>query len=170
MLKENNITVKDNSVVTFTDSLWNDCIDTGRSTGANLTMIQGYAVDYGSHLPIPVAMSSGESKYISAAVACMKASHLRMMGYDFEHMGMKSYDPMNIDYPPAYIIIDNEAARAMSQCNKDTAGNRHVARRYHYVRQGTLLREHEFNWAGNKFQLANLMTKIRGKEKFKYLR
>ena len=40
------------------------------------------AVDYGSHLPVPVAMSSGEAEYISAAVACMKASHIRMLEYD----------------------------------------------------------------------------------------
>ena len=166
MLKENNIIIKDNSVVTFTDSSWNDCIDTGRSTGANLTMIQGGAVDYGSHLPVPVAMSSGESEYIAAAVACMKASHLRMMGYDFEHMGSTDYDPMNIKYPPAHIIIDNEAAKAMSQCNKDTAGNRHVARRYHYVRQGTLLKEHEFSWIGTKYQLADPLTKNGGRSKF----
>ena len=45
MLKENNIIIKDNAVITFTDSSWNDCIDTGRSTGANLTMIQGGAVE-----------------------------------------------------------------------------------------------------------------------------
>ena len=167
MLKENNIIIKDNAVITFTDSSWNDCIDTGRSTGANLTMIQGGAVDYGSHLPVPVAMSSGESEYIAAAVACMKASHLRMMGYDFENMGKPDYEPMNMKYPPAHIIIDNEAARAMSECNKDTPGNRHVARRYHYVRQGTLLNEHKFQWVSTKFQLANPLTKCGSTSKFR---
>ena len=35
-------------------------------------MIQGGTVDYGSHLPVPVTMSSGESEYIAAAVACIK--------------------------------------------------------------------------------------------------
>ena len=43
---------------------------------------------------------------------------------------------MNIKYSPTYIIIDNKAAKVMSQCNKNTAGDMNVARRYHYVRQG----------------------------------
>ena len=167
MLKDNYITIEDNSVVTFTDASWNDCIDTGRSTGASLTMIQGGAVDYGSHLPVHIAMSSGESEYIAAAVACMTVSQLRMMGYNFENMGKEDYKPMNMKYPPANIIIDNGAAKAMSKCNKDTPGNTHVARRYHYVRQGALLNEHRFQWVGTDFQLADPLTKCGGKSKFK---
>ena len=60
----------------FSNSSMNDCIDTGRSIGGYIALSQGGAVDYGSHLPVPVAMSSGEAEYISAAVACMRASHL----------------------------------------------------------------------------------------------
>ena len=115
-------------------------------------MIQGGAIDYNSHLPVPVTIISGESKYIAAAVACMKASHLRMMGYDIEKMGDDDYGPMNIKYPPVKIIIDIEAAKAMSECNKDIKGNRNVTRIYHYVRQECLLREHKFAWIGTNFQ------------------
>ena len=86
---------------------------------------------------VPVAMSSGEAEYISATVACMKASHIRMLEYDFKFLGSKSYDLDNPIFEPSRIIINNEAAIAMSKCNKDTAGNRYVARRYHYVHQGT---------------------------------
>ena len=41
----------------------------------------------------------------------------------------------------------------------DTAGNRHVARRYHYVQQGTTMKEHVFEWIGTKYQLADTLTK-----------
>ena len=153
----------------FTDSSWNDCKDTGRSTGGYLGIVQGGAVDYGSHVPVPVAMSSGEAEYIAAAVACMRASHLRMLGYDFDNLGKDDYDAENMKSLPSMIIVDNEAAIAMSSCNKDTAGNRHVARRYHYVRQGTALKEHSFHWIGTKFQLADPMTKEGGPTKFKSL-
>ena len=114
-------------------------------------------------------MSSGEAEYIASAVACMRASHLRMLGYVVEHMGTTQYDPMNMKYEPSFIIIDNEAAKAMSECNKGTAGNCHVARRYHYVRQGTMLNEHKFHWIGTKSQLADPMTKEGGPTKFKHL-
>ena len=122
-LKENGIIMKFDSIITFTDSSWNDCKDTGRSTGGHVTLIQGGAVDYGSHLPIPVVMSSGEAEYKAAAVACMRASHLRMLSYDFDFLGRENYDPDHIKYDPAIIIIDNEAAIAIFSCNKDTAGN-----------------------------------------------
>ena len=60
---------------------------------------------------------------------------------------------------PARIVIDNEAAICMGKYDKGTAGNRHVARRYHYVQQGTALQEHKFEWIGTKHQLADPLTK-----------
>ena len=76
-------------------------------------------------------MSSGEAEYISAAAACMRASPLRMLIYDLKYLATPKYGGDNMNYEPAKIIIDNEAAICMANCNKDTAGNRHVARRFH---------------------------------------
>ena len=89
--------------------------------------MQGGPVDHSSHLPIPVAMSSGEAKYIiSADAACMRASHLCMLIYDLKYLRTPQYDGDNLDYEPTNIIIDNEATIYMEKCKKDTAGNRHV--------------------------------------------
>ena len=66
------------------------------------------------------------------------------------------------------MIIDNQAAICMANCNKDTAGNRHVACRFHYVRQGTALKEHKFEWIGTKYQLADILTKVGNKSSFQY--
>ena len=82
-----------------------------------------------------------------------------MLEYDFKFLGSKSYDLDNPIFEPSRIIIDNESAIAMSKCNKNTAGNRHVARRYHYVRQGTSMNEHKFEWISTKFQLADTLIK-----------
>ena len=89
--------------------------------------MQGGPVGHSSHLPIPVAMSSGKAEYISAAAACMRASHLRMLIYNLKYLGTSKYDGDNMNYEPAKTIIDNEAAICMANCNKDTTGNRHVA-------------------------------------------
>ena len=104
-------------------------------------------------------MSSGEGEYIFAAVACMTARHLRKLVYDLRYMGSKSYDGDNLKCEPSRIIVDNEATISMARCNKDTAGNKHVARRYHYVRQDTTLKKHVFEWIGTKKQLADILTK-----------
>ena len=44
------------SIITFSDSSWNDCIDIGRSTGGHISYNQGGLTDCGNHLPVPVAM------------------------------------------------------------------------------------------------------------------
>ena len=106
LLKNNNIQISEDTVVTFADSSWNDCIDTGRSTGGNISLTQKDAADYSSHLPVPVEMSSGEEKYISAAVACMKASHLRMLTYDLRFLGSDSCNGDNLNCEPSRIIVD----------------------------------------------------------------
>ena len=114
-------------------------------------------------------MSSSEAEYISAAVACMRASHLRMFNYGLRYLGTAEYDGVNLKSQPTKIIIDNEAAICMAKCNKDTAGNRHVARRFHYVRRGTVLKEHEFQWINSKFQLVDIFTKVGNKASFDHL-
>ena len=80
----------------------------------------------------------------------MHASHIRMLVYNLKFLGTNEYDSSEPNYETATIIIDNKAAISMATCNKDTAGNRHVAQRYRYVRQGTALNEHKFEWIGTK--------------------
>ena len=65
-------------------------------------------------MPIPVAMSSGEAEYISAAAVCMRASHLRMLIHDLKYLGIPKYDGDNMNYEPTKINIDNEAAIFMA--------------------------------------------------------
>ncbi len=50
---------------------------------------------------------------------------------------------VTMNYEPAKMFIDNEAVISMAKCNKVTAGNQLVARRFHYVRQGTALNEYQ---------------------------
>ena len=72
----------------------------------------------------------------------MRASHLKMLLNNMRFIGSENYNQDVINLESARIIIDNEAAICMAKYNKDAAGNRHVARRYHYVQQGTALQEH----------------------------
>ena len=92
-----------------------------------------------------------------------------MLTYDLRNLGSPLYDGDTMNSEPAMIIIDNEAAISMAKCDKDTAGNRHVARRYHYVRQGTALKEHDFAWINTKAQVADILTKIGSQATFNHL-
>ena len=70
---------------------------------------------------------------------------LSLLINDLKYLCSEDYDGDNMKYEQAKIMIDNEAAISMARCNKDTVRNRHVARRFHYVRQGTVLDKHKFH-------------------------
>ena len=68
ILKQANIKTN-NRLRDFYDSSWQDCTDTGRSTGAYIIFYQGGPIDHGSHVPGPVTQSSAESEYNAACTA-----------------------------------------------------------------------------------------------------
>ena len=134
LCERNNIPIPKDGQITFTDASWQDCPDTGRSTGGRVITINGGTVDHASQMPVPIAMSTGEAEYLAAGNACMSAAHIRMLLYDLQHLGTESHsykDPTNM--PPALIVLDSEAAMAMASSDRDTACTRYIARHYHYV-------------------------------------
>ena len=137
LCQSNNIPISTDGLATFSDASWQDCPDTGKSTGGKIITINGGAVDHGSQMPVPIAMSTGEAEYLGAGNACMSAAHIRMLIYDMHNLGSPehSYTEPN-SMPPAIIVLDSEAAMAMANSDRDTARTRHIARRYHYVRHG----------------------------------
>ena len=61
VLVKNHINIDEDTTETFTDSTWNNCVDTmGRRTRGNCTIIQGGPVDHSSPLSIPVAVMSAK--------------------------------------------------------------------------------------------------------------
>ena len=50
----------ENHLMAFSYSSWQDCPDTGRSTGTYIIFYQGGPINHGTHLPVPVNQSSSE--------------------------------------------------------------------------------------------------------------
>ena len=146
----------DNYIISFSDSSWQDCIDTGKSTGSYIILYQGGVIDHASLVPTPVAMSSAEAEYNACAVTAMAVAHSRMLisdlnGVDPDHYG----NPVNI-------MVDSSSAKAMTENEKDTKRTRHIARRIHYVRNGQLLGAHILNYIPADLNLADPGTKNLG--------
>ena len=78
LLRKSNIKTK-NHLMDFSDSSWQDCPDTGRSTGEYIIFYQGGPIDHGTHVPGPVAHSSAESEYNSACTTGMALAYFRML-------------------------------------------------------------------------------------------
>ena len=83
LLRQSNIKTK-NHLMAFSDSNWQDCPDTGRSTGAYIIFYQGGPIDHGTHVPGPVAKSSAEIEYNEACTKGMALAHCRMLIHEFQ--------------------------------------------------------------------------------------
>ena len=62
LIKENSKVNLDASIIMFSDSSWQDCLDTERSTGSYQIYQQGGIVEAASFVPNPVAMLSAEAE------------------------------------------------------------------------------------------------------------
>ena len=67
LLRQANIKTK-NHLMAFSDSSWQDCPDTGRSTGVYIIFYQGGPIDHVTHVTVPVAQSSAESETMQHAL------------------------------------------------------------------------------------------------------
>jgi hypothetical protein len=93
-------------LIAYSDSSWQDCPDTGRSTGGMLILCQGGLVEAASFVPDPVAMSSAESEYNAACTACIGIAHLRMLVQELP--GNPPDSPLLVP-----LLIDSKSAMAM---------------------------------------------------------
>jgi hypothetical protein len=114
-------------LVMFTDSSWQDCPDTSRSTGCYLVYCQGGLVDGASFVPDPIALSSAEAEYQVAAFGVSGCEHTRQLFQELH--GLDPDTPLTIP-----ILTDSQSAMAMASSDRDTRRTRHIRRRYHYVR------------------------------------
>ena len=48
----------ENQLMVLSNSIWQDCPDTGRSTGSYILFYQGGPIDHCTHVPVPGAQSS----------------------------------------------------------------------------------------------------------------
>ena len=78
----------DNKLMDFSNCSWQDCPDSGRSTGAYIIFYQGGTIDRGTYVLGPIAQSSAESDY---NIACTK-------GIALAHFSMLSHKLLN-NYP-----------------------------------------------------------------------
>ena len=153
--------IEANEITAFSDASWQDCPDTGRSTIGYLVFYQGGVVAANSNIPTPVAMSSAEAEYMAACAAAMNASVLRALLYDMRYLGTQQYKMVEdkVEFQPVILCVDNSAAVAMADSQRLTKKTRHIARHFHFVREGVKQGLHALRWISNKAQLADVLTK-----------
>jgi hypothetical protein len=152
--ERNKVAVSD--ILGFSDSSWQDCPDTGRSTSGYKSFVQGGLVDANSTMPVPVALSSAEAEYMGACNLGAMICHMRELLYDFMFLGTEEYDREGtFGATPSILLIDNQATISMSKNYRVTAKNRHIGRRWHFVRRGVKVNLFKLEWIPAKDQLGD---------------
>ena len=158
ILKANKI--ESTELIGFTDSSWQDCPDTGRSTCGFKVFCQGGVIEAQSTMPVPVALSSAEAEYMGACNCGAMLSHLRELIYEFRLLGSNEYEIDGVfGNTPSILLIDNQATVRMSENYRVTAKNRHIGRRWHFVRRGVQGNLFKLIWIKAADQLADDTTK-----------
>ena len=130
LLRQANINTN-NNLMAFSESSWQDCPDTGRSTAAYIIYFQGGTIDHGTHVPGPVAQSSAESEYNAACTAGMALAHFRILVHE-----LLNEDPDMVPKEAPLIVLDSKSTMCMAKNVRDTKHTRHIARRIHFVSNG----------------------------------
>ena len=130
ILRKANIETK-KRLMGFSDSSWQYCPDTGRSTGAYYIFYQGGPIDHGKHVPGPVAQSVAESEYNAACTTGMALAHFIFLIYE-----LFNEDPYIVPEEAPLIVLDSKSAMCMAKNGKDTNHTRHIAWRINFVMNG----------------------------------
>ena len=138
----------------FSDSSWQDCPDTGRSTGAYIIFYQGGPIDHGTHVTGPVAQYSAESEYNAACTAGMALAHFRMLVHE-----LLNEDPEMVPKEAPLIVLDGKSTMCMAKNGRDTKHTRHITRKMHFVRNRDKCKMHKIDWCEGGMQLADIGSK-----------
>ena len=153
LLRQDNIKTK-NHLMAFSDSSWQYCPDTARSTGEYIIFYQGGPIDHGAHVPGPVAQFSAESEYNAACTTGMALAHFRMLINE-----LLNKDPDTVPEESPLIVLDSKYAMCVSKNVKDTKHTRHIARGMYFVRNGKKCKMHKIDWCEGGLKLEDIGTK-----------
>nr|CAH66391.1 OSIGBa0134J07.9 [Oryza sativa] len=131
--------VKESKLIGYTDSDWAGCLDDMKSTS-------GYAFSLGS----------AEAEYVAASKAVSQVVWLRRI---MEDQGEKQYQPTTI-------YCDSKSAIAISENPVSHDRTKHIAIKYHYIREAVDRQEVKLEFCRTDEQLADIFTKALSKEKF----
>ena len=129
ILRQANIKTK-NHLMDFSDSSWQYCPDTGRSTGAYIIFYQCGPIEHDTHVPVPVAQYSAETEYNSECTAGMAIAHFRMLIHE-----LLNKDPDIAPEGSPLIVLDSKSAM-WDKNVKDKKHTRHIASIMHFVSNG----------------------------------
>jgi hypothetical protein len=144
----------------YVDASDADCKVTRRSTGGYVIYYNGTPIAWRSARQPLVTLSTAESEYVQATLACQEILALRHL---YEELGF----PMD---EPTVLYEDNKAAIDLSVNPCSRGHTKHIERRWHFVRQCDANKEVVLAKVSGELNPADLFTKALAFDKFNLFR
>jgi hypothetical protein len=146
----------------FADANWAGS-EERRSTSGNVFMYGGGAISWRSQQQPTVALSTMEAEYVSLSGCTQQAVWLRRLVAEVEdRLGvLRESAPTHIIHAeaPTHIMEDNQACIQFAKDPKDHSRAKHIAIRYHFVREKILTGDICVDYCGTNSMIADLLTK-----------
>jgi hypothetical protein len=143
----------------YSDADWAGDIATRRSTSGYLIYLQQILICWGTKIQRVVALSTAEAEYISGSTACQETTWVRNLHHEITKQRSVPH-----------LMIDNQAAIAMSKNNIQHARAKHIDIRYHYIRDLVMNNEITIEYCASNEMIADIMTKPLGRILFEKFR
>ena len=147
----------ENQLMSFSYSIWNDCLDTSRSTGEYIIFYQWGPIYHGTHVPGPVVQSSSESEYNASCNVGMALVHFRMLIHE-----LLKKDTDIVSEATHIIIFYSKYYVCMSNNGKDTKHTRHITIWVNFVINGENCKLHKIELCEGGLQLSYIENKNLG--------
>ena len=144
----------------YTDSDWAGSVDDMKSTSGYVFTLGSGVFSWASKKQDTVAQSSAEAEYIAAANSANQAIWLRRI---LEDMGEKQNEATQI-------FCDNKSTIAMVKNPVFHGRTKHIAIKYHFLREVSAKREIELHYCKTEEQVADIFTKALPRPKYEFLR
>ena len=147
-------------LVSYVDADYGGDLDTGRSTTAYIFQLGGGSISWTSRLQPSTADSSTNSEYIASAEAAKEACYLRPL---MECLGFQQKLPITM-------YEDNQACIALSKHHAYHRRTKHIALRWHFIREKVEEGIVKLVYISTKAQIADLLTKPLTRDVFERFR
>ena len=144
----------ENQLMAFSNSSWQDCPDTGRSTGVYIIFYKRGPIEHDTHFIGPIDQSSAESEYNTKCTVGMDLAHFRMLIHEWLNK-----DKGIVPEEAPLIFLGSKYDMCMAKNGKDTKHTRKIARRMHLVRNGKKCKMHRIDCCEGGLQLEDIATK-----------
>ncbi len=135
--------------VAYSDADWGRDLDDRKSTSGYLFVISGGPVSWKSKKQSSVALSTAEAEYMALASSAQEAVWMRQLSSE-----------MGIEYTkPVIIYEDNQSAIAMTKNPQFHGRTKHIAIKYHYIREQVNDGSITVQYCSTENMLADMLTK-----------